>query len=77
MACIKRFTSLTPKKDIGCAQIFALFLLFFLGSLAASMTLLSTMIVWTAEGNLHKDGHVVLETAEDRAVDTFKFMLKF
>ena len=40
------------------------------------MALLSSMIVWAAEGNIHKDGHVKFDTAEERAVDTFKFMLK-
>ena len=71
MACVKKFTSLTPKKDMNCSQILALFLLFLLGSLASQLALMVTVISWQNGGTVGS----TKETAEDRAIDTFKFLL--
>jgi len=52
MACVKKFTSLTPKKDMNCSQILALFLLFLLGSLASQLALMVTVISWQNGGTV-------------------------
>ena len=43
---MKKFSGLTTKKQVSCWQIFSLFLLFVVGSVASHMVLLSTVVVW-------------------------------
>ena len=44
--CVKKFSGLTTKKQVNCGQIFALFLLFVVGSVASHLVLLSTVVIW-------------------------------